>query len=57
MLGCRYIYKPHHPVQRKVIRGFLLAVVLASLPVFATIFVALSPVYGVYRLHKCTRKQ
>lgn len=57
VLGCRFIYKPHHPVQRKVIRGFLLAVVLASLPVFATIFVALSPVYGVYRLHKCTRKQ
>ena len=57
VLGCRYIYKPDQPVQRKVIRGFLLSVVLTSLPVFATIFVVVSPAYGAYKLHKYTRKR
>lgn len=52
VLGCRFIYKQDHPIQRKIIRGFLLSLVLTSLPVIAVMFVAASPVYGVYQLHK-----
>jgi len=56
VLGCRYIYKQDHPVQRKIIRGFLLSVVLTSLPVLAVVFLVFSPVVGVYYLQKYIRK-
>ena len=56
VLGCRYIYKKNRPVQRKIVRGVLMSVVLTSLPVLAVIFLAASPVYGVYYLHKYIRK-
>ena len=57
VLGCRYIYKQNRPVQRKIIRGFVLGVVLASLPVVAMMFLAASPAFGVYYLQKYIRKR
>lgn len=56
VLGCKYIYKQNHPVQRKIIRGFVLGVVLASLPVLTVIFLAVSPAFGVYYLQKYIRE-
>ena len=56
VLGCKYIYKPDHPVQRKAIRGLLLSAVITSLPVLALAFLIVSPLYGGYFLHKYIRK-
>ena len=56
VLGCRYIYKQNQPVQRKIIRGLFMSIVLTSLPILAVMFLAVSPAYGVYYLHKYIRR-
>ena len=56
VLGCRYIYKQNQPVQRKIIRGLFMSIVLTSLPILAVIFLTVSPAYGVYYLHKYIRR-
>ncbi|XP_068728812.1 E3 ubiquitin-protein ligase RNF217-like [Montipora capricornis] len=57
VLGCKYIYKKNNPLQRKVVRGCLLGVVLSSLPAIAVAVVAASPVLPTLYLHTYPRKQ
>lgn len=57
VLGCTAIYKKNQPVQRKLIRGCLLGIVLISLPVMAVMFAAASPMLGIFYLQKHIRKR